>query len=114
MQSVAGQFAETLAAASVKRMCGIAGGSLNGLTASIRRQGNCHRSRVPVLAIAAQIPPAEIGTGYFQETRPEILFKGCSHYCERVSHASQMPPRQDQSLALIEAAAPRAHRHPGE
>lgn len=29
-----------------------------------------HRSRVPVLAIAAQIPSAEIGSGYFQETHP--------------------------------------------
>ena len=32
---------------------------------------DCHRSRVPVLAIAAQIPSHEIGSGYFQETRPE-------------------------------------------
>src|SRR5215468_3515047 len=31
---------------------------------------DCHRSRVPVLAIAAQIPTAELGSGYFQETRP--------------------------------------------
>jgi pyruvate dehydrogenase (quinone) len=30
---------------------------------------DCHRSRVPVLAIAAQIPSAEIGGGYFQRTR---------------------------------------------
>jgi thiamine pyrophosphate-dependent acetolactate synthase large subunit-like protein len=29
---------------------------------------DCHRSRVPVLAIAAQIPSNEIGSGYFQET----------------------------------------------
>ncbi|MBT2826955.1 ubiquinone-dependent pyruvate dehydrogenase, partial [Staphylococcus coagulans] len=29
---------------------------------------DAHRSRVPVLAIAAQIPSAEIGGGYFQET----------------------------------------------
>src|SRR5438128_1836510 len=28
---------------------------------------DCHRSRVPVLAIAAQIPSHEIGSGYFQE-----------------------------------------------
>ena len=31
---------------------------------------DCHRSRVPVLAIAAQIPTHEIGSGYFQETHP--------------------------------------------
>src|ERR1700735_988246 len=52
---------------------------------------DCHRSRVPVLAIAAQIPSHEIGSGYFQETHPEHLFKDCSYYCELVSQAEQMP-----------------------
>ncbi len=52
---------------------------------------DCMRSRVPVLAIAAQIPSNEIGSGYFQETRPEHLFAQCSHYCETVSHPDQMP-----------------------
>src|ERR1700732_4229138 len=135
--TVADQFAETLAAAGVKRVYGIVGDSLNGLTDAIRRQGkiewvhvrheevaafaagaeahltgelavcagscgpgnlhlinglfDCHRSRVPVLAIAAQIPSAEIGAGYFQETHPQTLFQECSHYCELVSGANQMP-----------------------
>jgi pyruvate dehydrogenase (quinone) len=52
---------------------------------------DCHRSRVPVLAIAAQIPSQEIGSTYFQETHPEYLFGQCSHYCELVSHPEQMP-----------------------
>jgi pyruvate dehydrogenase (quinone) len=52
---------------------------------------DCHRSRVPVLAIAAQVPSQEIGSGYFQETHPEHLFKDCSYYCELVSQAEQMP-----------------------
>lgn len=52
---------------------------------------DCHRSRLPVLAIAAQIPSGEIGSGYFQETHPEHLFAQCSHYCELVSHPEQMP-----------------------
>ena len=52
---------------------------------------DCHRSRVPVLAIAAQIPSAEIGRGYFQETHPQNLFQECSHFCEMVSTAEQMP-----------------------
>jgi pyruvate dehydrogenase (quinone) len=52
---------------------------------------DCHRSRVPVLAIAAQVPSSEIGSGYFQETHPEQLFAQCSHYCELVSHPEQMP-----------------------
>src|SRR5471030_2203366 len=52
---------------------------------------DCHRSRVPVLAIAAQIPSNEIGSSYFQETHPDQLFKDCSHYCELVSQPAQMP-----------------------
>ena len=136
-QIVADQFAEILATAGVKRVYGIVGDSLNGLTDAIGRQGkiawvhvrheevaafaagaeahltgelavyagscgpgnlhlinglfDCHRSRVPVLAIAAQIPSAEIGAGYFQETHPQTLFKECSHYCELISGANQMP-----------------------
>jgi pyruvate dehydrogenase (quinone) len=136
-KTVADQLAEILASAGVKRIYGIVGDSLNGITDAIRRQrkiewvhvrheevaafaagaeahltgelavcagscgpGNlhlinglfdCHRSRVPVLALAAQIPSAEIGTGYFQETHPQTLFKECSHYCELISGANQMP-----------------------
>ena len=52
---------------------------------------DCHRNRVPVLAIAAQIPSGELGSNYFQETHPEHLFAQCSHYCELVSEVSQMP-----------------------
>ena len=52
---------------------------------------DCQRSRVPVLAIAAHVPSAEIGRNYFQETHPEDLFKECSHYCELVSGPGQLP-----------------------
>ncbi|HMF76201.1 MAG TPA: ubiquinone-dependent pyruvate dehydrogenase, partial [Bryobacteraceae bacterium] len=137
MAKVAEVFIETLVAAGVKRVYGVSGDSLNGLTDTIRKHkqiewvhvrheevaafaagadahltgeiavcagscgpGNlhlinglfdCHRSRVPVLAIAAQIPSHELGSGYFQETHPENLFKDCSHYCELVSQPDQMP-----------------------
>src|SRR5215468_10300863 len=136
-RTVADQFAETLALAGVKRVYGIVGDSLNGLTDAMRRQGkiewihvrheevaafaagaeahltgelavcagscgpgnlhlinglfDCHRSQVPVLGIAAQIPSAEIGGGYFQETHPQNLLRECSHYCELISGANQMP-----------------------
>jgi len=50
---------------------------------------DAHRSNAPVLAIASHIPATEIGTGYFQETHPEILFKECSHYCELISNPKQ-------------------------
>src|ERR1700722_3860091 len=126
MTTVAGQFAETPPAAGVKRIYGIVGDSLNGITDAIRRQGkidwihvrheevaafaasaeaqltgslavcagscgpgnlhlinglfDCHKTLAPVLAIAAQIPSSEIGTGFFQETHPESLFTECSHF----------------------------------
>src|SRR5499425_436518 len=50
---------------------------------------DAHRNMAPVLALAAQIPSSEIGTGYFQETHPDQLFRECSHYCELVSHPRQ-------------------------
>ncbi|MFU0919433.1 ubiquinone-dependent pyruvate dehydrogenase [Kluyvera sichuanensis] len=52
---------------------------------------DCHRNHVPVLAIAAHIPSSEIGSGYFQETHPQELFRECSHYCELVSTPEQIP-----------------------
>jgi len=52
---------------------------------------DAHRSNAPVLAIAAQIPSEQIGTSYFQETRPESLFRECSYYCETIASARQMP-----------------------
>src|SRR6202522_4309915 len=135
-KTVADQFIETLVSAGVKRIYGVVGDSLNGLTDVIRRRGDiewvhvrheevaafaaaaeahvtgklavcagscgpgnlhlinglfdAHRSRVPVLAIAAQIPSAELGTNYFQETHPEQLFKDCSDYCALISEPGQL------------------------
>jgi pyruvate dehydrogenase (quinone) len=136
-RTVGDQFVEILAAASIKRIYGVVGDSLNAITDAVRRHpemgwvhvrheevaafaagaeahltgsiavcagscgpGNlhlinglfdCHRSRVPVLAIAAHIPSPEIGSSYFQETHPQNLFKECSHYCELVSTPAQLP-----------------------
>ncbi|TIC79988.1 ubiquinone-dependent pyruvate dehydrogenase [Nocardioides sp. GY 10127] len=52
---------------------------------------DAQRSRVPVVAIAAHIPTAEIGSNYFQETHPQELFRECSVYCEYVASPAQMP-----------------------
>ncbi len=52
---------------------------------------DAQRSGVPVLAIAAHIPTSEIGSGYFQETHPQELFRECSVYCEYVASPVQMP-----------------------
>jgi pyruvate dehydrogenase (quinone) len=52
---------------------------------------DANRSRVPMLAIAAHIPSAEIGSTYFQETHPAELFRECSVYCELVATPEQLP-----------------------
>lgn len=52
---------------------------------------DCHRSGVPVLAIASHIPSSEIGIDFFQATHPEMLFRECSHYVELVSNPTQLP-----------------------
>ena len=55
-KTVADQFAEVLAAAGVKRIYGIVGDSLNGLTDSLRRQGKIdwvHVRHEEVAAFAA-------------------------------------------------------------
>src|ERR1700678_2813200 len=70
-------------------VCAGSCGSVN--THLINGLYDCQRNRVPVLAIAAQIPTKEIGSEYFQETKPDHIFKDCSHYCESISHPSQMP-----------------------
>ena len=149
MRAVADQVAATLAAAGVRRVSGIAGDSLHGLTDALRRPGrigrirvrheevaafaagahltgtlavcagsrgpgnlhlihglfDCHRPRVPVLAIAAHVPSAEIGPGHLKETHPETLFQECSHYCELVSSGRQMPRRL--GIAIREAVGKR-------
>lgn len=64
---------------------------------------DCHRSHIPVLAIAAHIPSSEIGSEYFQQTRPEMIFKECSAFVETVTRPEQMPLMVN--MAMQEAIA---------
>ncbi len=64
---------------------------------------DCQRSRVPVVAIAAHIPSAEIGGSYFQETHPERLFAECAHYVELVSQVEQMPRILEKAIRIAVA-----------
>ena len=64
---------------------------------------DCHRSRVPVLAIAAHLPSSELGIDYFQSTHPEILFRECSHYVELVSHPGQLPQILERAMRVAVA-----------
>ena len=84
-------FAAGAEAALTEKLAVCAGSCGPGNLHLINGLYDAHRSRVPVLAIAAHIPSQEIGSSYFQETHPEQLFKECSHYCELVSNPSQMP-----------------------
>src|SRR5437868_9227558 len=58
-KTVADQLAETLAAAGVKRIYGIVGDSLNGLTDSLRRQGKIEWVHVRHEEVAAFAAGAE-------------------------------------------------------
>ncbi|WP_300606326.1 thiamine pyrophosphate-binding protein [Trebonia sp.] len=60
---------------------------------------DANRSGVPVLAIAAHIPAAEIGGEHFQETHPAELFRECSVYCELVSVPAQLPRLLEMAMA---------------
>src|SRR5262245_43299473 len=59
MRTVADQFAETLAIAGIKRIYGIVGDSLNGLTDAIRRQGKIEWLHVRHEEVAAFAAGAE-------------------------------------------------------
>ncbi|EIT84355.1 pyruvate dehydrogenase [Fictibacillus macauensis ZFHKF-1] len=84
-------FAAGSEAALTNSIAVCAGSSGPGNLHLINGLYDCHRNRVPVLAIAAHIPSNEIGAEYFQQTRPELLFRDCSHYCEVVTRSEQMP-----------------------
>ncbi|NTY61201.1 ubiquinone-dependent pyruvate dehydrogenase [Mycolicibacterium sphagni] len=85
-------FAATADAALTGRLAVCAGSCGPGNTHLINGLYEAQRTRVPVLAIAAHIPLNEVGTGYFQETHPQELFRECSVYCELIS-TPEMAPR---------------------
>jgi len=87
----AAAFAASAEAATTGRLAVAAGSCGPGNLHLINGLFDANRSRVPVLALAAQIPSAEISSGYFQETRPDQLFQDASVYIGVVSHPSQMP-----------------------
>ncbi|HEY2320322.1 MAG TPA: ubiquinone-dependent pyruvate dehydrogenase [Solirubrobacteraceae bacterium] len=87
----AAAFAAAGEAAVTGRLAVCAGSCGPGSLHLINGLFDAQRSRVPVLALAAHIPPSEIGRGYFQETHPQELFRECSVYCELVSQPDQLP-----------------------
>lgn len=87
----AGAFAAGAEAAASGALAVCAGSCGPGHLHLINGLYDCHRSRVPVLAIVSHIPSSEIGLSYFQETHPTELFRECSHFCEMVTNPAQMP-----------------------
>jgi pyruvate dehydrogenase (quinone) len=87
----AGAFAAGAEAQLTGRLVACAGSCGPGNLHLINGLYDAHRSMAPVLALAAQIPSTEIGTGYFQETHPTLSFQECSHYCELVTRPEQLP-----------------------
>ena len=83
-------FAAGAEAQLTGKLTACAGSSGPGNLHLINGLFDAHRSMAPVIAIASQIPSSEIGTGYFQETHPENLFRECSHYCELISNPKQV------------------------
>jgi pyruvate dehydrogenase (quinone) len=76
---------------------------------------DAQRSRLPVLAIAAHIPLAEVGSEYFQETHPQELFRECSVYCELVSNPEMAPRIVELAMrAAIEESGVAVVVIPGE
>ncbi len=59
---------------------------------------DCQRNGASVFAIATHIPSAEIGTGYFQETKPEFIFEGACNYVGSIGSASQVPRISELAL----------------
>lgn len=84
-------FAAAADAALTGRLAVCAGSCGPGNLHLINGLYDAHRSRVPVLAIAAHIPRSEIGSEYFQETHPQELFRDCSVYRELVSTPEMLP-----------------------
>ena len=87
----AGAFAAVAEAQLTGRLVACAGSCGPGNLHLINGLYDAHRSMAPVLALAAQIPSTEIGTGYFQETHPTLSFQECSHYCELITRPEQLP-----------------------
>jgi pyruvate dehydrogenase (quinone) len=108
-------FAATADAALTGRLAVCAGSCGPGNLHLINGLYDAQRTRVPVLAIAAHIPMAEIGSGYFQETHPQELFRECSVYCELVSNAAMAPRIVEMAMrAAVEESGVAVVVIPGE
>jgi pyruvate dehydrogenase (quinone) len=56
------------------------------------------KSHAPVLAIAGQVPVAEIGSEYFQEVDNDLLFSDVADFAHTVTSPSQLPQLLEQAV----------------
>jgi len=87
----AGAFAAGADAQVSGRPAAVLGSSGPGSVHLLNGLYDCQRNGSPVFAIATHIPSTEIGTGYFQETDPMGMFRGCCNYVATISTPAQMP-----------------------
>jgi pyruvate dehydrogenase (quinone) len=87
----AGAFAAGAEALITGRPTAVIGSSGPGSLHLLNGLYDCDRSGAPVFAIVTHIPSPEIGTDYFQETRPELIFADCTRYIGYITSPSQMP-----------------------
>ena len=85
-----GAFAAGAEAQLTGRLTACAGSCGPGHVHLVNGLYDAHRSMAPVLGLAAHVPSSELGTGYFQETNPGLLFADCSYSCALVSHPEQL------------------------
>jgi pyruvate dehydrogenase (quinone) len=86
----AAAFAASAEAQLTGKLAVCAGSCGPGNTHLIQGVMDANRSGAPVLVLASHIPALQIGTGFFQETKPEALFEQASHFCEMVSQPAQL------------------------
>lgn len=87
----AGAFAAGADAQISGRPTAVLGSSGPGSLHLLNGLYDCDRNGAPVFAIVTHVPSTEIGTRYFQETRPERIFSDCTRYLGYIMSPAQMP-----------------------
>ena len=94
----AGAFAAGAEAMTTGRPTAVLGSSGPGSLHLLNGLYDCDRNGAPVFAIVTHIPSPEIGTEYFQETRPETIFADCTRYVGYITSPAQMPRLAELAL----------------
>lgn len=100
----AGAFAAGAEAMITGRPTAVLGSSGPGSLHLLNGLYDCDRNGAPVFAIVTHIPSLEIGTDYFQETRPEQIFTDCTRFLGYITSPTQMPRLAELALeaAILE------------